>query len=99
MLDAAIKVSTGEVDLSTIATLSTVDGKNALMGIQGIGPKVADCALLFGFARHECFPMDTWMKKVMTVLFPDGLPSDFIPNGGIAQQYLFHYARNHSHLF
>ncbi len=64
-----------------------------LMKIVGVGPKVADCALLYGFHRLECCPMDVWMKRVFAALYPNGLPDcaqDFI---GIAQQYLFHYVR------
>ncbi|MEG0754253.1 MAG: DNA glycosylase [Angelakisella sp.] len=99
LLDAAQKVSAGEVSLDAIAQLPTHEAQQALRQIKGVGPKVADCILLFAYGRSECFPMDTWMKKVMTVLYPDGLPEDFLPSAGIAQQYLFHYARHHGELF
>ena len=99
IIDATSKVVSNQVDLTYVATMPTTEAKEALMQISGIGPKVADCVLLFGFGRHECFPMDTWMKKVMCVLFPKGLPKKLIANAGIAQQYLFHYARNHPQLF
>ena len=99
ILDCAKKVASGEIDFEYIKALDTDSARKELMKIKGIGPKVAECALLFGFNRAECFPMDTWMKKVMTSLYPQGLPSNIIPNAGIAQQYLFHYARNHSEIF
>ena len=67
--------------------------------IKGIGPKVADCALLFGFYCMDAFPMDVWMKRAMKTLYPQGLPSEILPYRGIAQQYLFHYSRMHPELF
>lgn len=99
LLDAARKVASGELSLDEVTALPTAEARAALMLINGVGPKVADCALLFGFGRSECFPMDTWMKKVMAVLYPQGLPDGLLTNAGIAQQYLFHYARNHGDLF
>ena len=70
-----------------------------LTSVNGVGPKVADCALLFGFYRLDAFPMDVWMKRAMATLYPDGLPENILPYRGIAQQYLFHYARMHPELF
>ncbi len=64
-----------------------------LMTIRGVGPKVGQCILLYGFHRMEAFPMDTWMKKVMRCWYPDRTPAYFAPYAGLAQQYLFHYAR------
>ena len=93
LIDAAQKVSSGEVNLSAIPSMPLEEAKEELMKIFGVGPKVADCALLYGFYRLECCPMDVWMKRVFSHLYPKGLPSctkDYI---GIAQQYLFHYAR------
>lgn len=93
LLDAAQKVSSGEVDLTAIPSMPLKTAKEELMKIVGVGPKVADCALLYGFYRLECCPMDVWMKRVFTQLFPQGLPDCARGYVGIAQQYLFHYAR------
>ena len=70
----------------------------ALQTILGVGPKVADCALLYGLHRTECFPMDVWMKRAMTLL-PGVTPEALGDAAGIAQQYIFHYARLHPELF
>lgn len=99
LLDAATKFASGQVTAPAVAALPTPQAAALLMSIKGVGPKVADCTLLFGFGRAECFPMDTWMKKVMAVLYPGGLPQKLLPVAGLAQQYLFHYARNHKELF
>lgn len=93
LLDAARRVSSGQVQLDAIPQMPLEQARAHLMQIVGVGPKVADCALLYGFHRLECCPMDVWMKRVFAALYPNGLPDcaqDFI---GIAQQYLFHYAR------
>lgn len=94
ILDAARKVVSGEVDLEKIESLSTDDGEKELMKIKGVGTKVAQCVLLFAYGREDAFPVDVWVKRVMT-LYPEGLPESVIKNRGIAQQYLFHYIRNH----
>jgi len=64
-----------------------------------VGVKVADCVLLYGLHRLEGFPLDVWMKRAMTTLFDGMDPSDFGEYAGIAQQYIFHYARMHDALF
>jgi N-glycosylase/DNA lyase len=99
LLDAAKKVSSGVVDLSAIPSMTYEEAQAHLRQINGVGPKVADCALLFGFYRLDAFPMDVWMKRAMATLYPDGLPENILPYRGIAQQYLFHYARMHPELF
>jgi len=94
VLDAAQKVARGEVCLATLTSLPSDEIQKALLKIHGVGPKVAECVLLFGFGRVERCPMDVWMKRVMNNMYPDGFPEDLQPTAGIAQQYLFHYARN-----
>ena len=54
--------------------------------------------MLYGLHRTECFPMDVWMKRAVSLL-PKLSPADFSENAGIAQQYLFHYVRMHPELF
>lgn len=96
---AAQKVASGEVDLAYLKTCPLTQAREALMTIHGVGPKVADCALLYGLHRLEAFPMDVWMKRAMQTLFPGKLPESFGQYAGIAQQYIFHYSRNNPTLF
>jgi N-glycosylase/DNA lyase len=93
ILDAAKKFASGEVSADKISALPTDEARAELMKIYGVGEKVADCALLFGFGRIDAFPKDVWIKRAMTVLFDGVLPECAVPFAGIAQQYLFHYAR------
>ena len=99
LIDAAQKVSGGQVDLEQLRTLPLMEAREQLMQIVGVGVKVADCALLYGLHRLEVFPMDVWMKRVMTRWFAGKEPDCFGPYAGIAQQYLFHYSRNHPECF
>ena len=93
LVDAVSKVLSGELDLESIRTLPLDDARNALMKIKGVGPKVADCTLLFGFYRLDAFPKDVWVKRVLAQWYPNGLPDCTKGLEGIAQQYLFHYIR------
>ncbi len=93
ILDAAKKVSSGEIDLETLKTASLDEARAELMKIYGVGAKVADCTLLFGLSHIDAFPKDVWIKKAMEKLFGGILPECASPYAGIAQQYIFHYAR------
>ena len=99
LLDAARKVVSGQVDLDQIARSPAEWGRQELQKIFGVGPKVAECVLLYGFHKTECFPMDVWMKRAMATLLPGRSPQEFGENAGLAQQYLFHYSRLHPELF
>ena len=94
LYDAAQKVSSGEITLDAVKTLKTEEAETLLRRIKGVGPKVAACALLFGFEKNDAFPIDVWVKRVMAEFYPEGIaPSDFGEYAGIAQQYLFYYRR------
>lgn len=99
LLDAATKVASGEIDLESLYTLPLPEAEKELTKIVGVGVKVAQCVLLYGFGRIECFPIDVWIKRAMSTLFPDGLPEYTLAYAGIAQQYIFHYARNSPEIF
>lgn len=99
LIDAAQKVSLGEVNLNEVRIMPIDEARQSLMKIKGVGPKVAECALLYGMHRLECFPMDVWMKRAMAVLLPEFTIEDLGRYAGIAQQYIFHYSRMHPELF
>ncbi len=86
-------VASGAIDLEKIKSLPLEEARKELLQIYGVGIKVTNCALLFGFQFYSAFPVDVWMKRVMEY-YPDGLPKCFDGIEGIAQQYLFHWARN-----
>jgi N-glycosylase/DNA lyase len=92
--DAAKKVSSGEISLDEVAKMDYNSAKTELMKILGVGEKVADCVLLFGFHKLTAFPRDVWIKRVLAQYYPNGLPDCIKGYEGIAQQFLFHYVRN-----
>ena len=94
LLDAAQKVANGEVELSKLKEMNLEDARNQLMKIKGVGPKVADCCLLFSHRHTDAFPKDVWIKRAMEVLFGGELPECAKEYAGIAQQYIFFYARD-----
>ena len=83
--------------------MTTVEANKYLTTLCGVGPKVADCILLFGYHKTDVFPTDTWIKKVYNELYPNQNKSatqirDFFVNmfgdlAGYAQQYLFYAKR------
>lgn len=94
IIDAAKKVSSGETDFDRILMNDISFGRESLMKICGVGPKVAECCLLYGLKKSDAFPVDVWVKRIMSELYENGLPECAYPEIGIAQQYLFHWRRN-----
>ena len=94
ILDAAKKLYNKELDLQKIYEMPIEQAREELMKIKGVGPKVAECTLLYGFGKKEAFPVDVWVKRIVSELYPQGLPECIKGNEGIAQQYLFHWRRN-----
>lgn len=93
IIDGAKRVASGEIDLGALKELALDEARQKLMKIYGVGEKVADCTLLFGLSHIDAFPKDVWIKKAMAKLFDGSLPECAAPYAGIAQQYIFHYAR------
>ena len=92
-----------DVDLPKTKQWDTQKLKKWLLSLYGVGPKVADCILLFGYGRCDCFPVDTWIEKVYLDIFKTKqsrlkMSSDLVQyfgkNAGYAQQYLFFYKRS-----
>jgi N-glycosylase/DNA lyase len=105
LLGSARMIAAGEVSLEAIARMDDEAARAELCRLPGVGEKVANCALLFGFERVRAFPIDVWIERVLReIYFPrkrrvtvgrlrDFSASYFGEYGGYAQQYLFHHAR------
>lgn len=94
IIDAAQKVASGNVKLDELSHGDMETCRAELMKIKGVGAKVAECTLLYGCGRIEAFPVDVWVKRIMSELYPEGLPECCDGVEGIAQQFLFHWRRN-----
>lgn len=96
IIDAAKKVSSGEIDIEKLKDLSYDEAQEILLKIKGVGPKVADCALLYGCGHIEAFPKDVWIKRALAEYFGGEIPACTKGAAGIAQQYIFYYIRETS---
>lgn len=83
--------------------LSTREIRKKLIALSGVGPKVADCVLLFGYGRKDVFPVDTWIAKMFNKYYAPlenreeirrRLINEFGNLAGYAQQYLFYFMRS-----
>ena len=78
--------------------------REELLAYHGIGPKVANCIMLFGLRDTKAFPVDTWVKQIMNDMYgfemndTKGMQNfareKFGDLAGYAQQYLFYYYRD-----
>ena len=103
IVESAGMIARGEIKLDSLYTMELEEARKELMKLPGVGPKVADCCLLFAFKRSESFPVDVWIKRVMEELYlhkntnknkiADEGRRLFGKNAGFAQQYLFYYGR------
>jgi len=93
-----------EMDLKDIFDMTYDEAFDLILKMPGVGPKVADCILLYGFGFEEAFPSDVWIKRIVSHLYFDGEEisaektrdfgmDHFGDYAGYAQLYLFHYAR------
>ncbi len=63
-------VNNKEIDLSELAKIEDINKlREELLKFPGVGPKVADCIMLFSMKKYEVFPIDVWVKRVMTELY------------------------------
>ena len=58
-------VNEGAFDLGALEKMSCEEAKEELLTLPGVGPKVADCVLLFSLDKLEAFPIDVWMKRII----------------------------------
>ena len=99
----------GKVDLQELKNNpNTTEVREKLLTLSGVGPKVADCILLFSdLKRLEVFPIDVWVRRVMNDLYIrnedetkvnkkqiEKIAKEKFGNlAGLAQQYLFYWRR------
>lgn len=95
--------ASGSFDFETLKSADLQEAREIMQRFPGVGPKVADCVLLYSGTNHEAFPTDVWVKRVMEELYLGKsmknsdimkFASEYFGSvAGFAQQYLFHYAR------
>ena len=95
---AARLVANGTLDLSALDALSDDALMDALLTVPGVGEKVANCVLLFGYHRLGRFPRDVWINRIVDNEYNGAFPLERYPGiAGALQQYMFYYARSETY--
>ena len=100
----ASELFTLEIDVCEIFKMTYEEAFETILQVPGVGPKVADCILLYGFNFREAFPSDVWIKRIVSHLYFQGKDisvakvrefgmEEFGDMAGYVQLYMFHYAR------
>lgn len=98
ILAAARAVTNGELNFDALSTLPSDEAFAQVRRLYGIGDKVANCFMLYGLHRMDRFPVDVWMHRALERHFPrDFNPKVLGSYAGLAQQYIFYYARTNEH--
>jgi N-glycosylase/DNA lyase len=102
LLGAARALVRDGTDLESLRWLPTAALRDRLEALPGVGPKVANCVLLFAYERLDAVPVDVWIGRIARAMRGRRLPAPalerfaarrFGPYAGYVQQYLFHHAR------
>ena len=101
-------INDGVFNLEKLKALDdTKEIENNLLKLDGVGPKVANCIMLFALKRYDSFPIDVWVRRVMNDLYfkyddeeklskkeiEKFAKENFKDKAGLAQQYLFYWRR------
>ena len=102
------KIKEGKINLENLKQEPTNEVRKQLLTLTGVGPKVADCIMLFStLKKFDVFPVDVWVRRVMNDLYihnedetkvnkkqiQEIARDKFGALEGIAQQYLFYWKR------
>ena len=91
---AARDIADGRIVLEDLMEEGEEKTMEALTSIHGVGKKVASCMSLFGLHHIDAFPIDVWIKRILSEQYPKGYPMErYRPYNGIYQQYMFYYYR------
>jgi len=90
-----------KLDIKKLSQLPYDEAMTELLKIKGIGPKVANCIMLYGFHFMESYPIDTWMKKIISEDYKDFtkdqyinyINSNYAGYQGYIQQLQFYHKR------
>lgn len=93
--DAAEKTCDGTLEPARLASLEDAALYEALCGVHGVGKKIANCVMLFGYGRSERVPSDVWISRIVEKKFAGTDPFPDWENAGLLQQYVFYYALEH----
>ncbi len=95
--EAALQVAHGDKDLEAMRDLPDDGLYEELLSFHGVGKKVANCVMLFGYHRIGAFPVDVWIKRIEDEYYGGRFPVENYPGfAGVLQQYMFFYSRENA---
>ena len=87
----ALDFARGDCDIEAMGGLTDDDLRRELMGLYGVGEKIAECVMLFGFHRMNSFPVDVWIERALREHYPVGFDlGKYAPFSGVMQQYMYY---------
>jgi N-glycosylase/DNA lyase len=78
LLETAKILNRGDFSLGALKRLDYESAKRKLLSLPGVGPKVADCVLLFSLEKLEAFPVDVWLKRAATNFYANHFDFSFV---------------------
>lgn len=94
ILSAVHDFRSGKLVPEQMMALSDDDLFEVLTSMHGVGVKVANCVMLFGFHRTGRFPVDVWIKRIEERYYDGHFDAEKYPDtAGILQQFMFYYIR------
>lgn len=94
ILSAINDFHTGKLNIKAMSLLSDDELFKVLVNMHGVGVKVANCSMLFGFSRVGRFPIDVWIKRIEDIYYDGHFKAEKYPaSAGILQQFMFYYIR------
>lgn len=78
VLETSKRIWKGDFDLESLSEMPYQQAKKLLLSFSGVGPKVADCVLLFSLGQFEAFPVDIWVKRAILNHYAEHFPKEFI---------------------
>lgn len=95
VLSCARMIANGALDLDVMADLDDEALFSVLLTVPGVGEKVANCVMLFGYHRLSRFPRDVWINRVIDQEYGGAFPLErYLGAAGVLQQYIFYFARS-----
>ena len=95
ILQTARRVAEGKIDVDALSKADDTTLEEALLTLPGVGVKVANCVMLFGYHRLSAFPRDVWINRVISREYGGSFPLHlYAPHAGVIQQYMFCYGRS-----
>lgn len=94
ILAAVNDFKSGKLSYESMSSLSDDELYDVLINMYGVGTKVANCVMLFGFSRTGRFPVDVWIKRIEDRYYGGHFnASEYPGTAGILQQFMFYYIR------